>query len=83
MKTHRILWILSTVLASMLLVAGPALAYLDPASSTFILQTIVAGIFSALYFFKLHWLRVKAFFTGAKNKDASVETPSEGKQADQ
>jgi hypothetical protein len=56
-------------LATMLLTAGPALAYLDPASSTFILQTIVAAIFGGLYFIKLNWLRLKAFLTGG-----SVET---------
>ncbi len=64
MKSGRILSIVPVILACMLLVPGSALAYLDPASSTFILQTIVAGIFSALYFVKLNWLRLKSFFTG-------------------
>lgn len=82
MKTHRFLLIILAVLASTLLIAGPALAYLDPASSTFILQTIVAGIFSGLYFIKLNWLRLKSFFTGGKGKIAELENPPEGDQAE-
>ncbi len=79
MKFKRTLLTTSAALATTLLVAGPALAYLDPASSTFILQTIVAGIFSALYFVKLNWQRLKAFFSG---KRLEVESPDENEQAE-
>ena len=83
MKTRRSLLIVLAAIASTLLMAGPALAYLDPASSTFILQTIVAGIFSGLYVIKLNWLRLKSLFTGGKGKIAELETSPEGDQAEE
>jgi hypothetical protein len=80
MKPHRILSTLIAALATMLLFAGPALAYLDPASSTFILQSIVAAVFGGLYFIKLNWMRLKAFFAGGTVESTSAKGASGGEE---
>jgi hypothetical protein len=42
------------------------LLYLDPGSSSFIIQAIVAGVLGAGFFIKNFWHSIKAFFTGKK-----------------
>lgn len=40
------------------------LLYLDPGSTSYIVQAIVAGVLGGLFFIKNFWYRIKAFFTG-------------------
>ena len=66
--------------AATLLLASPALAYLDPVSTSFILNSIAAGIFGALFFIKLNWQKFKGLFT---RKSAEAESPpAEGEQVE-
>lgn len=46
--------ILCIVVVLSTLTASPALAYLDPSTGNFILQTIIAGAFGAYLFFKMN-----------------------------
>lgn len=39
------------------------LLYLDPGSSSLIIQMIVAGALGVVFFFKNGWYRIKSFFT--------------------
>ena len=45
------------------------LLYLDPGSTSYIVQAIVAGVLGGLFFIKNFWYQIKAFFTGKKKKD--------------
>ena len=45
-----------------LVIATPAMAYIDPGSGSMILQVILAGILGGLFAIKVFWQRVKAFF---------------------
>jgi hypothetical protein len=50
------------------------LLYLDPGSSSYLIQAIAAGALGALFFVKNFWYSIKAFFTGKKkNNDASED----------
>lgn len=52
--------------------------YIDPGSSSMIIQMIVAGALGAVFFFKNGWYRIKSFFTGNKKKDESDTEPGKG-----
>ena len=67
MKTKLIRIALLVVAATMLL-AGPAQAYLDPATMTLVFNSIAAGVFACLYIVKLNWQRLMAFFKGKRGE---------------
>ena len=74
MKT-KLLRIALIVVATTFLLAGPALAYLDPATMTLIFNTIEAAFLGTVYLVKLHWYRLKAFFKGKRGK---ADNPPDG-----
>ncbi|MBK0404377.1 hypothetical protein I5M27_15370 [Adhaeribacter sp. BT258] len=52
-----------------LMLAKPAMAYINPGSGSMILQVILAGILGGLFAIKVFWLKIAAFFkslTGSK-----------------
>jgi hypothetical protein len=51
------------------------LLYIDPGSSSMIIQMIVAGALGAVFFFKNGWYKIKSFFTREEKKEKS-ETES-------
>lgn len=46
-----------------------AYAYLDPGTGSFILQTLIAALFGALFVLKSYWLRIKGWFFGNTDTD--------------
>lgn len=50
--------------------AAPASAYLEPGTATYVIQTVVAAVFSSLYLVKLNWQRLKTFFRARFGRDA-------------
>ena len=78
-KPIRAFLVVLIVLASTLLFAAPALAYIDPATTTLIIQTIAAAFFGSLYFVKLNWMRLKGLFKG---KGTETESASDGDQVE-
>ena len=46
-----------------------ALLYVDPGSGSYLIQMIIAAVLGGLFYFKNLWWRIKAFFTGKKNKE--------------
>ncbi len=44
------------------LVVPAAQAYLDPASVTFLIQTMVAALIGAVFMLRNYWTRIKAWF---------------------
>lgn len=59
------LWTASTALV-FVAVAEDAQAYLDPGTTSLILQAVVATIATGLLFFRRSWSWVKSRFTGEK-----------------
>jgi hypothetical protein len=47
-----------------------ALAYLDPGSSSLLLQLLLSGVAGSFIIVKLYWRRLKSWFSG------SAETPT-------
>ena len=78
--TMNLILIFLIAAASTLLVAGPALAYLDPMSSSVILNSIAAAIFGCAFFIKLNWQRLKAFVMRKKGA-ATPSSTAEGEEA--
>jgi len=51
------------------------LLYIDPGSSSMIIQMIVAGALGALFFIKNGWYKIKSFFIKSKDSDEDKKTP--------
>ncbi len=49
------------------------LLYLDPGSSSYLIQAIAAGALGAFFFVKNFWFSIKAFFTGKKKTDNTID----------
>jgi hypothetical protein len=64
-------WALLFAVAILLLPSGKVHAYLDPASGSFILQVIVAGLLGGLLSLKLFWKQIVGIF----GKSASLGEP--------
>lgn len=47
-------------------------AYLDPGTGSFILQTLIAALFGALFVLKSYWVRIKSWFSGRSNTDSDA-----------
>lgn len=53
---------------SLLIIASPAYAYLDPGTGSVLLQSILAGIASVFAVLRIYWQRVKNYFSTHRNK---------------
>lgn len=53
---------------SLLIIASPAYAYLDPGTGSVLLQSILAGVASVFAVLRIYWQRVKKYFSAAWNK---------------
>ena len=51
-------------------------SYLDPGSGSMLVQILLAALLGAGVGIKIFWKNIKAFFTGKKAGDASVEDPT-------
>ena len=43
-------------------------AYLDPASGSYFLQMLIAGILGGLFALKIFWVKIKSFFSAPFSK---------------
>lgn len=60
------------VLALFVISPLPVYAYIDPATSNYVVQIIIAGFLAAGYAIKVFWRKIKDFFTTLfKGKDIS------------
>jgi predicted membrane chloride channel (bestrophin family) len=59
-------------------VVPAAQAYLDPASITFLIHSIVAALIGAVFMLRNYWARIKAWFTKEeiKPQDSSKQSPT-------
>ncbi len=69
------------VFLSVLSIAAPAHAYLDPGTGSMLLQLLLGGVAGALVVGKLYWHRVKALFGREPAPDPSQDpaVDSDGK----
>lgn len=44
------------------------LLYIEPGSSGYLLQAIIAAVLGAAFWIKMSWMRIKSFFKGNKEK---------------
>ena len=51
------------VIIMIVLASGKAHAYLDMGTGSYIIQLILAGVFTSIYFFKLYWFKLVSFFS--------------------
>ena len=51
-------------------------AYLDPGSGSMLIQILLATLLGAGVAIRIFWRNIKAFFTGKKDGEASVEDPT-------
>jgi hypothetical protein len=72
--------------ASALLVVAlsrEASAYIDPASGSYILQLLIAGLVGAGFAVKIFWKNIMAFFSGGPSrKDKTVEVDKDQTDGD-
>ncbi len=59
----------------LLVVARPALGYLDPGSGSMLLQLVLGGVAGLLVLLKLFWRRITDGLLG-RRRDALAEPPS-------
>jgi len=65
--------ICSIVSLTVLSIANPSYAYLDPGSGSMIWQMILAGLAGAAVFFKFFWHKVVEIFGSADKKKSNSE----------
>jgi len=46
-----------------------AYSYLDLGTGSYIIQSILAGFFATVYFVKLYWFKIRAFFSKFSKKN--------------
>lgn len=63
-------------------VVPAAHAYLDPGTGSFILQTLIAALFGALFVLKSYWVRIKGWFSGSSDTDSNAVESSAGDDPD-
>jgi hypothetical protein len=51
------------VIVMIFLLSRSAYAYLDMGTGSYIIQLILAGVFTSLYFIKLYWFKLVSFFS--------------------
>ncbi len=66
-----IIWVLS--------VFSVAHAYIDPGTGGFIIQTLLAALFSFIFVLKSYWTRIKNWFSGKSSEPVANESSSEVK----
>lgn len=76
--SDRVSWQFAVLVALLFVCLPPrdAQAYLDPATSTLILQAIGTTIAATVFTLKMNWLKVKAFFRRDSVEIEEVPNPA-------
>ena len=69
---HRI-WITGTVALTLLMMAPPAFAYLDPSTGSMIISAIVGLFATAALAVKTYWYKLKSLFRSNGTEDFAAE----------
>ncbi len=71
----RILWTAFLALGAWTLVIPTASAYVDPGSTSFVFQALIAFAMAAGLTLKTYWRRLKDMFTGSATEREEAKTP--------
>ncbi|MBI2729334.1 MAG: hypothetical protein HYX40_01025 [Sphingobacteriales bacterium] len=52
---------------------NPVLLYVDPGSTSYLLQVIIAAVVGVAVYFKTIWWKIKSIFGKVDKKDSSTE----------
>ena len=55
----------------------PILLYVDPGSTSYLLQVIIAAVVGVAVYFKTIWWKIKSIFAKGDKKDTSTEEPTD------
>jgi len=80
MKTRLIFAVTMTAL-TLVAQSGPALAYLDPGTSSIILQMLLGGVAGGLVVMKLYWARIKGWVSPRAAAAAAPAATDDDKKA--
>ena len=69
----RILSLSTMAIAGVLVSYDHAFAYIDPATGSYVIQILLAGLLGAIFAIKTYWGRIKLFFT-KKKKDPGQDS---------
>ena len=69
MTFFKIMCLGSYIFFMSMLCPQESFAYLDPGSGSYVMQLLIAGILSSLYFIKTFWGKIKAFFQSLFHRD--------------
>ena len=69
MLVFRLLTIVGTAFAILLISPAPAWAYLDPGTASMILQVVISVLVGAAVAIKIYWNKVKDFFIGFRKEN--------------
>jgi hypothetical protein len=64
---------ISLFVLSALLIQSKAYAYLDMGTGSYIIQAVLAGVFTGIYFIKAYWLKLKMLFSSLTKKKDKIE----------
>ncbi len=74
---RRLLSVFPLMVLLIVLSYQPAYAYLDPATGSYILQLVLAGLLGAALAVKIFWGNLKSFFGKLFSKGRDVEADKE------
>ena len=74
---RRLLSVVFLITVSIVLSYQPAHAYLDPATGSYILQLVLAGLLGAALAVKIFWRNLRSFFSNLFSKGRDVEPDKE------
>jgi len=57
-----------------------AYGYLDPGTTNYVVQLLIAGVLGALFAIKVYWLKVRAFVVGLFSKRTKTEPEGKSEQ---
>lgn len=63
-----------TAIALLLIFCGPAHAYIDPGSGSYMLQMSIAGLLAIVFSIKLFWQRLKASIANSVRSHVRTDT---------
>ena len=73
----KYLYTLLISLAMVIVFYDYALAYIDPATGSYILQIVLAGILGALFTLKIFWKKIRIAISRLFNKNSGVSDDEE------
>lgn len=71
----RILWTAFLAMGAWALIVPAASAYVDPGSTSFVFQALIAFAMAAGLTLKTYWRRLKAIFTGSSTDSEEAKAP--------